>query len=503
MKVHERRLQQEMKDWKSFLFQAYKDLKESKQKHPVVDKTILSHEKRDYLERADCLQNFIRESIEFRQQASLFLDYDYAEYMEIVDNLETLCDHRLQVIKANKIAENLANFLCKNLGSNNEKRTKNVNKIFHTPKQNAPVPSTAYKVPHPKALMAKADPSSSKINDFVPPFSINFDSDFFALPNVRENPNNADMPPTKPKNAAAARKMSLNEPLGGFCFNTNKMSKIIFNAIKNSRNISNNINKIASSHVVAKRYLMQTVSVTAATAHNKSSLLETPKNKQILQNFQRSMFIQTQDTPNPDSLKFLPGVEVLGKGSTYDFPSVSAAYCSPLAKLLFRIEGVRAVFFGADFITISKQEEAEWAVIKPEVFAVIMDFFASGLPILNEAKPNTDTQIEDDDDDVVMMIKELLDSRIRPTVQEDGGDIIFMGYQDGIVKLKMQGSCSSCPSSIVTLKNGVENMLQFYVPEVQGVEQVFDEVDKIVDKEFEKFEKNLKVKDGATTDSKQ
>ncbi|XP_023302099.2 uncharacterized protein LOC111684202 [Lucilia cuprina] len=108
-KDHERRLQQEMKDWKSFLFQAYKDLKESKQKHPVVDKTILSHEKREYLERADCLQNFIRESIEFRQQASLFLDYDYAEYMEMVDNLETLCDHRLQVIKANKIAENLAN----------------------------------------------------------------------------------------------------------------------------------------------------------------------------------------------------------------------------------------------------------------------------------------------------------------------------------------------------------------------------------------------------------
>lgn len=123
-----------------------------------------------------------------------------------------------------------------------------------------------------------------------------------------------------------------------------------------------------------------------------------------------------------------------------------------------------------------------------------MDFFASGLPILNEAKPNTDTQINDDDDDTVMMIKELLDSRIRPTVQEDGGDIIFMGFDEGIVKLKMQGSCSSCPSSIVTLKSGVENMLQFYIPEVKGVEQVFDAVDKITDKEFEKFEKNMKLK---------
>ncbi|XP_036320094.1 NFU1 iron-sulfur cluster scaffold homolog, mitochondrial-like, partial [Rhagoletis pomonella] len=175
-------------------------------------------------------------------------------------------------------------------------------------------------------------------------------------------------------------------------------------------------------------------------------------------------------------------------------------YCIYLkAKLLFRIEGVRAVFFGADFITISKDEDADWAVVKPEVFAVIMDFFASGLPILNETKPNSDTQIEDDDDDVVMMIKELLDSRIRPTVQEDGGDIIYMGYEDGVVKLKMQGSCSSCPSSIVTLKNGVQNMLQFYIPEVVSVEQVFDQVDKITEKEFDKFESQMKLKETSPT----
>lgn len=230
----------------------------------------------------------------------------------------------------------------------------------------------------------------------------------------------------------------------------------------------------------------------------------------------RSMFIQTQDTPNPDSLKFLPGVEVLGKGNTYDFPSAKAAHCSPLgklthlrfqlyaeftsklyfiAKLLFRVEGVRAVFFGADFITISKEESGEWGLIKPEVFAVIMDFFASGLPLLHEARPNADTEILEDDDETVMMIKELLDTRIRPTVQEDGGDIVFMGYENGIVKLKMQGSCSSCPSSIVTLKNGVQNMLQFYIPEVESVEQVFDDADKMANKEFERFEKSLKQKD--------
>lgn len=231
-------------------------------------------------------------------------------------------------------------------------------------------------------------------------------------------------------------------------------------------------------------------------ACNKQNQLLQPQ--KISFNYARSMFIQTQDTPNPDSLKFLPGVAVLGQGNTMDFPTVQAAYCSPLAKLLFRIEGVRSVFFGGDFITISKMEDAEWSVIKPEVYAVIMDFFVSSLPILTESQPNSDTQINEDDDDTVMMIKELLDSKIRPTVQEDGGDIIFMGYDNGVVKLKMQGSCSSCPSSIVTLKNGVENMLQFYVPEVTEVQQVFDEVDKIADKEFEKLEKKINEKETTT-----
>lgn len=212
----------------------------------------------------------------------------------------------------------------------------------------------------------------------------------------------------------------------------------------------------------------------------------------------RSMFIQTQDTPNPDSLKFLPGVEVLGKGNTMDFPSHSTAMGSPLAKLVFRIEGVQGVFFGADFITVTKQEDAEWRIMKPEIFATVMDFFASGLPIVSEHKPNADTTINEDDDETVQMIKELLDTRIRPTVQEDGGDIIFISYDDGIVKLKMQGSCSSCPSSIVTLKNGVQNMLQFYIPEVVSVEQVKDEADKITEKEFEKFDKHIEAKEKST-----
>ncbi|KAK3802474.1 hypothetical protein RRG08_033113 [Elysia crispata] len=208
----------------------------------------------------------------------------------------------------------------------------------------------------------------------------------------------------------------------------------------------------------------------------------------------RTMFIQTQDTPNPNSLKFMPGVEVLESG-TYDFPNPQSAHCSPLAKMLFRIDGVKGVFFSKDAITITKaDDDLEWAVMKPEIFAVIMDFFACGLPILTDEKPSGDTVINEDDDETVALIKELLDTRIRPTVQEDGGDIVYMGFEKGVVKLKMQGSCSSCPSSIVTLKSGVQNMLQFYIPEVLAVEQVVDEAEAISNEEFRKLEEQLNKK---------
>ncbi|XP_067084030.1 NFU1 iron-sulfur cluster scaffold homolog, mitochondrial [Osmerus mordax] len=195
----------------------------------------------------------------------------------------------------------------------------------------------------------------------------------------------------------------------------------------------------------------------------------------------RTMFIQTQDTPNPNSLKFLPGCMVLESG-TMDFAGPRDAYCSPLARQLFRIDGVKGVFLGPDFITITKTGvDLEWKVIKPDVFAAVMDFFASGLPVINEeGTPRADTEPSDDDDEVVAMIKELLDTRIRPTVQEDGGDVLYRGFDDGIVKLQLQGSCTSCPSSMVTLKSGIQNMLQFYVPEVEGVEQVKDEEEGVV-----------------------
>lgn len=237
------------------------------------------------------------------------------------------------------------------------------------------------------------------------------------------------------------------------------------------------------------------------------------------------MFIQTQDTPNPDSLKFLPGLslpvwiwnsiyfafvlhhnfitgrEVIDKTiGTVDFPTLSSAQGSPLAKLLFRVTGVRSVFFGNTFITITKTDDADWATIKPEVFAIIMDFFVSGLPVISEKRDEEDVITNPEDDEIVMMIKELLDSKIRPTVHEDGGDIIFKGFENGVVKLKMQGSCSSCPSSIVTLKNGIENMLQFYIPEVTSVEQVTDEVDDIANEEFQKLEAKIETKGGKTAE---
>ncbi|XP_005988282.1 NFU1 iron-sulfur cluster scaffold homolog, mitochondrial [Latimeria chalumnae] len=191
----------------------------------------------------------------------------------------------------------------------------------------------------------------------------------------------------------------------------------------------------------------------------------------------RCMFVQTQDTPNPNSLKFLPGRVILESG-TMDFSAPSAAYCSPLARQLFRIEGVKGVFFGPDFITITKADnDVQWKILKPDIYATIMDFFTSGLPIVTAEAPRMDTAPSDEDDEVVVMIKELLDTRIRPTVQEDGGDVVYKGFEDGIVKLKLQGSCTSCPSSIITLRNGIQNMLQFYIPEVEGVEQVTNEVD--------------------------
>ncbi|MBA0721323.1 hypothetical protein Golax_008882 [Gossypium laxum] len=183
----------------------------------------------------------------------------------------------------------------------------------------------------------------------------------------------------------------------------------------------------------------------------------------------RSMFIQTQSTPNPSSLMFYPGKAVMEVGSA-DFPNARSAMNSPLAKALYGIDGITRVFFGSDFITVTKSDDASWDLLKPEIFAAIMDFYSSGQPLFLDSKTasSMDTAIHEDDSETVAMIKELLETRIRPAVQDDGGDIEYRGFDPdiGIVKLKMQGACSGCPSSSVTLKSGIENMLMHYVPEV-------------------------------------
>ncbi|MBA0659958.1 hypothetical protein Goklo_012032 [Gossypium klotzschianum] len=185
----------------------------------------------------------------------------------------------------------------------------------------------------------------------------------------------------------------------------------------------------------------------------------------------RSMFIQTQSTPNPSSLMFYPGKAVMEVGSA-DFPNARSAMNSPLAKALYGIDGITRVFFGSDFITITKSDDASWDLLKPEIFAAIMDFYSSGQPLFLDSKTasSMDTAIHEDDSETVAMIKELLETRIRPAVQDDGGDIEYRGFDPdiGIVKLKMQGACSGCPSSSVTLKSGIENMLMHYVPEADS-----------------------------------
>jgi Fe-S cluster biogenesis protein NfuA len=184
------------------------------------------------------------------------------------------------------------------------------------------------------------------------------------------------------------------------------------------------------------------------------------------------MFIETESTPNPATLKFLPGQDVLA-GRTADFADADAALISPLANTLFGLPGVARVFLGADFITVTKSEATDWQSLKPQVLGAIMEHFLAGLPVMSEAGAAAVEDVQPEDQEIVAQIKDLLETRIRPAVASDGGDIIFRGFRDGVVSLEMQGSCSGCPSSTATLKHGIENMLKHYIPEVQSVTQAF------------------------------
>ncbi|MXV45290.1 NifU family protein [Saccharibacter sp. 17.LH.SD] len=185
------------------------------------------------------------------------------------------------------------------------------------------------------------------------------------------------------------------------------------------------------------------------------------------------MLIETEDTPNPATLKFLPGRPVIGELPPVDFAGLEAVEGrSALAEALFGLTEIRRVFLGSDFVSVTKDDAIAWSDVKPLVLSVLTKFFESGKEPLSQAVKQPEAIIEPEDKEVVERIRELLDTRVRPAVAGDGGDIAFRGYKDGIVFLTMQGACSGCPSSRATLRHGVENMLRHYVPEVVGVEAV-------------------------------
>jgi len=189
------------------------------------------------------------------------------------------------------------------------------------------------------------------------------------------------------------------------------------------------------------------------------------------------MFIQTEATPNPATLKFLPGREVMPSGTADFRDAESAVEVSPLAGRLFDIRGVTGVFFGYDFITVSNDGSVDWQHLKPAILGTIMEHFMSGQPVMVSATAEQSAGESGEfydkaDSEIVVTIKELLDTRVRPAVAQDGGDITFRGYQNGTVFLHMKGACAGCPSSTATLKHGIQNLLRHFVPEVEHVEQV-------------------------------
>ena len=195
------------------------------------------------------------------------------------------------------------------------------------------------------------------------------------------------------------------------------------------------------------------------------------------------MFVQIENTPNPATLKFIPDDRIVVENDSYEFKNQKqASTISPLAMQLFEIKGVQAVFLGRDFITITKADDIDWQAIKIEIQSIIMDFFVSNKPVLfakknlNSSQENSSLETNQEiNNTIISQIKELIEIKVRPAVAMDGGDIIFHSFDNGVVYLILKGSCSGCPSSTITLKNGIENMLKHYIPEVEAVEQIDEE----------------------------
>jgi NFU1 iron-sulfur cluster scaffold homolog, mitochondrial len=188
------------------------------------------------------------------------------------------------------------------------------------------------------------------------------------------------------------------------------------------------------------------------------------------------MFIQTEATPNPDTVKFLPGLPVAGSLGPFDYPDAASARSSLLARALFEVDGVERVFLGADFVSVSKAPARDWKHVKPMVLAAIMDHYMAGLPVVDAdgAEAEDEHVYDGETAEIVSEIKDLIETRVRPAVAQDGGDITFRSFdaETGIVQLNMRGACAGCPSSTQTLKMGIENMLRTYIPEVTAVEAV-------------------------------
>ncbi len=180
------------------------------------------------------------------------------------------------------------------------------------------------------------------------------------------------------------------------------------------------------------------------------------------------MFIQTEDTPNPETLKFIPGKTILKKG-TADFSNKDVAMDSPLASRLFEISGVSRVFLATDFISVTKDPQLDWNNLKPSILTGIMEHYSTGLPAINETEDKNSVSNNSEDSETIKQIKDLLETRVRPAVAMDGGDITFCSFESGVVTLQMKGACAGCPSSTATLKMGIENMLRHYIPEVTEV----------------------------------
>lgn len=261
-------------------------------------------------------------------------------------------------------------------------------------------------------------------------------------------------------------------------------------------------------------YAPTATSLSSTARHQRPTAQPRIKNTFSQPQAKRTIFIQTEDTPNADALKFRPNHQILPD----DFPSPFLEYLtprstllpphpSPLAANLLNVDGITSVFYGKDYITITKDSSTPWPHVKPEVFSMITEAVTSGQPVVNTIAQKEgeehgqggfaeEATYDPEDEEVVGMIQELLETRIRPAIQEDGGDIEFRGFHDGQVMLKLRGACRTCDSSTVTLKNGIESMLMHYIEEVKGVQQVMDQEEEVAMQEFQKFEEKLRAQKG-------